>query len=140
MCFNEDWRYRFTLANNICLLELISVALGHLNEFQKAEKYLIIYRWSLLTGFTVCVYQLYPYPTQLLASTGVIIPLSRCQYGNPEEYGFIIHSKPLKSMIWSQGNGAHIVPEILYIEFSRSLTTAINGMCQDNEHMTLFSK
>ena len=23
MRFNEDWRYQFTLANNICLLELI---------------------------------------------------------------------------------------------------------------------
>ena len=39
MCFNEDWRYQFTLANNFYLLELISVALGHLDERQKAEKY-----------------------------------------------------------------------------------------------------
>ena len=23
MCFNEDWRYQFTFANNFCLLELI---------------------------------------------------------------------------------------------------------------------
>ena len=23
MCFNEDWRYQFTLANNFCLLGLI---------------------------------------------------------------------------------------------------------------------
>ena len=29
------------------------MALGHLDELQKAEKYLI--RWSLYTGFTVCV-------------------------------------------------------------------------------------
>ena len=39
MCFNEDWRYQFTIANNFCLLELIYVALGHLYELQKAEKY-----------------------------------------------------------------------------------------------------
>ena len=39
MCFNEDWRYKFTLANNICLLELIKVAIGHLDEIQMAEKY-----------------------------------------------------------------------------------------------------
>ena len=32
-------------ANNICLLELIQVAFGHLDELQKPEKYLI--RWSL---------------------------------------------------------------------------------------------
>ena len=23
MCYNEDWRYQFTLAYNICILELI---------------------------------------------------------------------------------------------------------------------
>ena len=51
MCFNEDWRYQFTLANDFCLLELIWVALGHLDELQKAKKYPI--RWSLYTGFTV---------------------------------------------------------------------------------------
>ena len=45
MRFKEDWRYQFTLANNVCLLDLISVALGHLDELQKAEKYPI--RWSL---------------------------------------------------------------------------------------------
>ena len=45
MCFNDDWRYRFTRANDFCLLELIWVALGHLDELQKAEKYPI--RWSL---------------------------------------------------------------------------------------------
>ena len=45
MCFNEDWRNQFTLANNVCLLELIYVAKGHLGELQKAEKYPI--RWSL---------------------------------------------------------------------------------------------
>ena len=45
MYFNEDWRYQFTLANNVCLLELIKVALGHLDELQKAEKYPIM--WSL---------------------------------------------------------------------------------------------
>ena len=45
MCFKEDWRYPFTLANNIWLLELIYVTLGHLDELQKAEKYPI--RWSL---------------------------------------------------------------------------------------------
>ena len=40
MCFNEDWKKKqFTLANNSCLLELILVALGHLDELQKAEKY-----------------------------------------------------------------------------------------------------
>ena len=44
MCFNEDWRYQFTRANNVCLLELIWVALGHLDELQEAEKYTI--RWS----------------------------------------------------------------------------------------------
>ena len=38
MCFNEDWSYQFTLANNLCLLELIQVALDHLDELQKAEK------------------------------------------------------------------------------------------------------
>ena len=43
MCFNEDWMYQFTLANNVCLLELIYK--GHLDELQKAEKYPI--RWSL---------------------------------------------------------------------------------------------
>ena len=45
MCFNEDRRYQLTLANYFCLLELISVALGHLDELQEAEKYPI--RWSL---------------------------------------------------------------------------------------------
>ena len=45
MCFNEDWRKQFALANNVCLLELIEVAKGHLDELQKAEKYPI--RWSL---------------------------------------------------------------------------------------------
>ena len=45
MCFNEDWKYKFTLANNLCLLELIYVAIGHLDELQKAEKYPT--RWSL---------------------------------------------------------------------------------------------
>ena len=45
MCYNEDRKYQFTLAYNICLLELIYVALGHLDELQKAEKYPI--RWSL---------------------------------------------------------------------------------------------
>ena len=38
MRFNEDWRYQFTLANNRCLVELILVAKGHLDELQKAEK------------------------------------------------------------------------------------------------------
>ena len=45
MGFNEDGRYQFTPAHNFCLLELIQVALGHLDELQKAEKYPI--RWSL---------------------------------------------------------------------------------------------
>ena len=45
MCFYEDWKYQFTRVNNFCLLELISVALGHLDELQKAEKYPI--KWSL---------------------------------------------------------------------------------------------
>ena len=45
MCFDEDWMNQFTLANNFCLLELIYVAFGHLDELQKAEKYPI--RWSL---------------------------------------------------------------------------------------------
>ena len=45
MCFTEDWLYQFPLANNVCLLELIQVALGHLDELQKAEKYPIM--WSL---------------------------------------------------------------------------------------------
>ena len=47
MCFDEDWMYQFNLAlaNNVCLLELIWVAKGHLDELQKAEKYPI--RWSL---------------------------------------------------------------------------------------------
>ena len=39
MCFNEDWMYQFTVANNFCLMELIEVALGHLDELRKAEKY-----------------------------------------------------------------------------------------------------
>ena len=47
MCFNEDWRYQFTLANYICLLK----AEGYLDELQKAEKYPIW--WSLETGFIV---------------------------------------------------------------------------------------
>ena len=42
---NEDWIYQFTLATNVCLLELILVAPGHLDELQKADKYPI--RWSL---------------------------------------------------------------------------------------------
>ena len=45
MCFNDDWRYQFTVANYFCLMELIYVALGHLDELQKAEKYPI--SWSL---------------------------------------------------------------------------------------------
>ena len=45
MGFNDDWRYQFTRVNNFCLLELIQVALGHLDELQKAEKYPI--KWSL---------------------------------------------------------------------------------------------
>ena len=40
MCFDEDWMYLFTLANNFCLLEG-----GHLDELQNADKYPI--RWSL---------------------------------------------------------------------------------------------
>ena len=39
MYFNEDWKYQFTLANNVCKGHL-----GHLDELQKAEKYHI--RWS----------------------------------------------------------------------------------------------
>ena len=39
MCFNGDWRYQFTVANNFCLMELIYAALCHLDELQKAEKY-----------------------------------------------------------------------------------------------------
>ena len=39
MCFSEDWTYQFTRANNFCILELISVALGYLDEVQKADKY-----------------------------------------------------------------------------------------------------
>ena len=39
MCFNEDWRYQYILANNVCHLELIYVALGHLDELQKAGQY-----------------------------------------------------------------------------------------------------
>ena len=39
------WSYQITLANNFRLLELIWVALGHLDELQKAEKYPIM--WSL---------------------------------------------------------------------------------------------
>ena len=39
MCLIEDWRYQFTLANNICFLELIKVVIGQLDELQKAEKY-----------------------------------------------------------------------------------------------------
>ena len=38
MCFNEDWKYHLTRANTVCLLELILVALGHLDELQKADK------------------------------------------------------------------------------------------------------
>ena len=45
MCFNEDLMYQFTLANNFCHLELFWVAVGNLDELQKAEKYPI--RWSL---------------------------------------------------------------------------------------------
>ena len=45
MGFNDDWRYQFTRVNNFCLLELIKVALGHLDEIKKAEKYPI--KWSL---------------------------------------------------------------------------------------------
>ena len=45
MCFNDDGKYQLTRVNNFCLLELIWVAIGHLDELQKAEKYLI--RWSL---------------------------------------------------------------------------------------------
>ena len=56
MCFNENWRYQFTLANSFCLLELIYVAKGHLDELQKADKYPVSVRWSLLTGFTVIQY------------------------------------------------------------------------------------
>ena len=39
MYFNEDWRYQFTRANNFCFLELIYVAVGHLDKLQKAKKY-----------------------------------------------------------------------------------------------------
>ena len=45
MCYNEDWRHQFTLANNVYLLKLIKVAIGYLDELQKAVKYPI--RWSL---------------------------------------------------------------------------------------------
>ena len=65
MRFNEDWSYQFTLANNFCLLELIWVALGHLDELQKAEKYPI--RWSLQAGFTV-----WPIAHQLWGSWRVV--------------------------------------------------------------------
>ena len=43
MCFNEDWKYEFTRANN-CLLELIEVDVGHLDELQQAEKKYLIRR------------------------------------------------------------------------------------------------
>ena len=36
MCFNEDWGNQFTLANDFFLLELIKVAIGHLDKLQKA--------------------------------------------------------------------------------------------------------
>ena len=39
MCFHEDWKFQFTLANNFCLLEFIWVAKGHLDELQQANKY-----------------------------------------------------------------------------------------------------
>ena len=39
MCFTEEWKYQFTIANNFCLLELIWVALGHPDELQKVDKY-----------------------------------------------------------------------------------------------------
>ena len=45
MCYNEDKMYQGTLSNDFCLLELIWVAKGHLDELQKAEKCPI--RWSL---------------------------------------------------------------------------------------------
>ena len=45
MFCNEDWSYQFTRANNFCRLGLIQVAVGHLGELQKAEKYSI--RWLL---------------------------------------------------------------------------------------------
>ena len=45
MCFNEDWIYQVTFANNFCLLELIYVTLGHLDDLQKADYDPI--RWSL---------------------------------------------------------------------------------------------
>ena len=37
--------YNLTRANNVCLLELLKVAIGHLDELQKADRYPI--RWSL---------------------------------------------------------------------------------------------
>ena len=40
MCFDEDWMHQFTLAHNICLLQLM-----FLDELQKADNYPI--RWSL---------------------------------------------------------------------------------------------
>ena len=43
--FNEDWRYQFSIANKLCLLELIWVAKGHLDELQKVEKFPS--KWSL---------------------------------------------------------------------------------------------
>ena len=45
MGFNKDWRYQLTLAKNVCLMELILVAPGHLDELQKAENYPV--RWAL---------------------------------------------------------------------------------------------
>ena len=51
MCFNENWRYQFTPANNFYLLELISVAL---DELQRPEKYPI--RWVSLYQYVFVFY------------------------------------------------------------------------------------
>ena len=53
MCVNED---QFTLANDVCLLELIKVALGHLDELHKTEKYPLGGRYRQVSLYSVLSY------------------------------------------------------------------------------------
>ena len=96
MCFNEDWRYQFTLANNFCLLELIFFFFF----FQKAEKYPI--RWSLWTGFTVFVRS---YQLHIKFISANHIECFNRQFWHLTHWGRVIHICVSKLTILGSDNG-----------------------------------
>ena len=68
MGFNEDWRYQFTHVNNFCLLELIQVALGHLDDLQKAENIPLSGRYRQVTLYIYIYIYTYIYTYTYIGS------------------------------------------------------------------------